>query len=197
MQLALFWITAVVSVISALLVVFNKNVVYSALMLLINFATIAIFFFMLNAQFLGVVQILVYAGAIVVLFLFVVMLLGSELGEDVGSWATPRNGIMVLLGLVLLTVLGTSVELGPLQLNAPAKSGNFTTELIAEYGQSQLIGGILYTDYLFTVQLAGVLLLVGIVGVIWLARTERGTYLFDKRRPYPRQTLPKEPQKSN
>lgn len=196
MQLGLFWITAVVSVVSALLVVFNKNVVYSALMLLINFATIAIFFFMLNAQFLGIVQILVYAGAIVVLFLFVVMLLGSELGEDVGSWATPRNGIMVLLGLVLLTVLGTSVELAPLQLT-PAKSGNFTTELITEYGQSQLIGGILYTDYVLTVQLAGVLLLVGIVGVIWLARTERGTYQLDKRPPYPRQTLPKEPQKSN
>ena len=81
MGTTLFFILAAILVVSAFAVVFNRNVVHSALALLVNFCTLAIVYFILNAQFLAIVQILVYAGAIVVLFLFVVMLLGAELGE--------------------------------------------------------------------------------------------------------------------
>ncbi|MCB0191223.1 MAG: NADH-quinone oxidoreductase subunit J [Anaerolineae bacterium] len=105
----LFFIVAAISVIAALGVIFNRNVVHSALFLLLNFGTLAVFYFMLNAQFLGVAQILVYAGAIVVLFLFVVMLLGADLGEPVDSWLNGRNLLLIALGLVLLTVVGTAV----------------------------------------------------------------------------------------
>lgn len=79
----LFFVLAAVAVGAALGVIFNKNLVHSALCLLLNFGVLAVFYIMLNAQFLGIVQVLVYAGAIVVLFLFVVMLLGAELGEKV------------------------------------------------------------------------------------------------------------------
>ena len=101
-----FLITAAISVIAAFGVIFNRNVVHSALSLLVNFAAIAVLYFTLNAQFLGVAQILVYAGAIVVLFLFVVMLLGADLGEAIPSWMTVRNVFLVVLGLILLTILG-------------------------------------------------------------------------------------------
>jgi len=168
MGLAIFFIMATISVVTGLGVIFNKNVVYSALLLLINFSSMAILYFMLNAQFLGIVQILVYAGAIVVLFLFVVMLLGEQLGEEVSTWITPRNGVMALLGLILLTIVGTAVFGEETGING--QKGNFDIELVAQYGQSQLIGGILFTDYFLSVQLAGILLLVGVVGVIWLAR---------------------------
>ena len=183
MELTLFIIVAVISVVSALGVIFNKNVVHSAMFLLVNFLTLAVFYVMLNAQFLGVVQILVYAGAIVVLILFVVMLLGEQLGEEVSSWVTPTNGILVFLALLLLTVVGTAVIEQPkpeimmlpddVQYPATGKKGNFTPELIQEHGQAEMIGAVLFTDYVLSVQLAGILLLVGIVGVIWLARNEK------------------------
>ncbi len=169
----LFLILAFVAVVSALGVIFNKNVVHSALSLLVNFCTLAIFYFMLNAQFLGIVQIFVYAGAIVVLFLFVVMLLGAELGEQVSSWLTLRNAFLVALSLVLLTVIGTAV----FEYRISATPGTFTQEAIQRYGQTQLISAVLFTDYLLPFELVSVLLLVGIVGVVWLAQQQRKSKL--------------------
>ncbi len=166
MQLIFFYILAVVAVISALGVIFNRNLVHSALALLVNFCTVAIFYFMLNAQFLGVVQILVYAGAVIVLFLFVVMLLGADLGEQVTNWVTPQTLLAVGLSMILLTVVGSSVFEYPVQ----GAHGDLTMVAVQQYGQVQLIGAALFTDYLLSFELAGVLLLVGIVGVIWLGR---------------------------
>jgi NADH-quinone oxidoreductase subunit J len=168
MGLNLFFILAAIMIISAFGVIFNRNVVHSALALLVNFGTLAVFYFMLNAQFLAVVQILVYAGAIVVLFLFVVMLLGAELGEVVPSWLTLRNGFLIALGLVLLTVIGTAVFENLIQ----GAQGDFTPEAVAEFGQVQLIGSVLFTDYVLAFQLVGVLLSVGIIGIVWLARQQ-------------------------
>lgn len=176
MEQLLFFIVATLSIISALAVVFNKNVVHSALILLINFGTISVFYFMLNAQFLGVVQILVYAGAIVVLFLFVVMLLGADLGEEITSWLTPQTVTMVALGFGLLVITGIAVFGGSDFQN---QTGTLTPEAVKEYGQAQMIGVKLFTDHFLSVQLAGILLLVGIVGVIWLARNDETQSLTD------------------
>ncbi len=163
----LFFLLATIAIISALGVVFNKNLVHSTLSLLVNFCTLAMFYFMLNAQFLGIVQILVYAGAIVVLFLFVVMLLGAELGEKVTSWLTLRNIAMIALSLVLLTIVGTAVFENFVIRGA---RGDFTPEAVQQYGQVQLIGSVLFTDYVLPFQLVGVLLSVGVIGVVWLAQ---------------------------
>ncbi|MBN1219200.1 MAG: NADH-quinone oxidoreductase subunit J [Anaerolineae bacterium] len=165
-----FLILAAVAVVSAFGVVFNKNVVHSALFLLANFCVLAIFYFSLNAQFLAVVQILVYAGAIVVLFLFVVMLLGAELGEQMSSWLTVRNAFLAALGLILLTVIGTAVFENNYVFQTAGKTGNLTQEIVQQYGQTQVISRALFTDYLLAFELVSVLLLVGIVGVVWLAR---------------------------
>lgn len=176
MEHLLFFFIAALSIISAIAVVFNKNVVHSALLLLVNFATISIFYFMLNAQFLGVVQILVYAGAIVVLFLFVVMLLGADLGEEIMSWLNPQTLTMMALGAGLLIITGVAVfGSGDFQ----GEMGTLTPKDIEEYGQAQIIGVKLFTDHFLSVQLAGILLLVGIVGVIWLARNDETQSLTD------------------
>jgi NADH-quinone oxidoreductase subunit J len=162
----LFLVLAAVAVGAALGVIFNKNLVHSALCLLLNFGVLAVFYVMLNAQFLGVVQVLVYAGAIVVLFLFVVMLLGAELGEKVVTWLTLRNIIFVGLSLVLLTFVGTAVFENFIQ----GAKGNFTPEAAQQYGQVELIGSVLFTDYVLSFQMVGVLLSVGVIGVVWLAQ---------------------------
>lgn len=165
----LFFIIAAVAVVAALGVIFNKNLVHSALSLLVNFGALAVLYVMLNAQFLGIVQILVYAGAIVVLFLFVVMLLGAELGEKVTTWLTVRNAVMTVLSLVLLTIVGTAVFENYIQ----GARGNFTVEAVQQYGQAQMIGSVLFTDYVLPFQLVGVLLSVGVIGVVWLAQHYR------------------------
>lgn len=165
-----FLILAAIVVVAALGVIFNKNVVHSALALLVNFCVLAILYFMLNAQFLAIVQILVYAGAIVVLFLFVVMLLGAELGERVSSWITVRNVFLVALGFGLLTLIGTVVFENAYIFQTIGKTGDLTQEAVQQYGQTQIISRALFTDYLLAFELASVLLLVGIVGVVWLAR---------------------------
>jgi NADH-quinone oxidoreductase subunit J len=162
----LFLILAAIAVVSALGVVFNRNLVHSALSLLVNFCVLAIFYFMLNAQFLGIVQILVYAGAIVVLFLFVVMLLGAELGEKITQWMSLRNVFLIVLSLVLLTVVGSAVFENIIQ----GARGNFTTEAVQQFGQVQLIGSVLFTSYVLPFQMVGVLLSVGVIGVVWLAQ---------------------------
>ena len=162
----LFFVVAAISVVAAFGVIFNKNLVHSALSLLVNFGALAVLYVMLNAQFLGIVQVLVYAGAIVVLFLFVVMLLGAELGETVTTWLTLRNIILVVLSLILLTFVGTAVFENLIQ----GAKGDFTPEAVQQFGQVELVGSVLFTDYVLSFQLVGVLLSVGVIGVVWLAQ---------------------------
>jgi NADH-quinone oxidoreductase subunit J len=166
----LFLILAAVAVLSALGVIFNKNVVHSALSLLVNFGALAVLYFMLNAQFLGIAQVLVYAGAIVVLFLFVVMLIGAEAGEPLGSWLNGRNIFLIVLGLVLLTVIGTAVfeNLGML-----GERGEFTPDIAQQFGQTEAIATVLFTEHTLSFQLVAVLLSVGIIGVVWLAQHQQ------------------------
>jgi NADH-quinone oxidoreductase subunit J len=165
----IFYATAVVAILSALSVIFNRNVVHSALFLLLNFGSLAILYFMLNAQFLGVAQILVYAGAIVVLFLFVVMLIGADVGEKIGPWFSIQNVFLIVLGLILLTVVGTAVFEGSMFGN----SGTMSQDAIAEFGQTQMLGAVLFTQYTLPFQLVAVLLSVGVVGVVWLAQHQQ------------------------
>ena len=165
----IFFALAAVAVVSALGVIFNRNVVHSALFLLVNFSTLAFLYFMLNAQFLGVAQILVYAGAIVVLFLFVVMLVGADLGEQVDSWLSGQNIFLIVLGLILLTVLGTAV----FESTILGDSGQMTSEAVFEFGQTQMIAAVLFTEYTLPFQLVAVILSVGVIGVVWLAQHQQ------------------------
>src|SRR5574342_721612 len=100
-DLVLFFILALISVISAVSMLLSRNAVYSALFLIINLGTIASFYLMLGAPFLALAQVTVYAGAIMVLFLFVIMLLGAEqLRQYQGRWW--YQPLALFLGLVLL-----------------------------------------------------------------------------------------------
>lgn len=162
-----FLILAAIAIASALGMLFNRNAVHSALFLVLNFATIAVFFLILNAPFLFVIQITIYAGAIMVLFLFVVMLLGAEQlrGKPtaaVGSWQLPLS---VILALALLFTFGYVIVTGAVE------SGTITEEAIAS-GPVE-IGLALFESYVFPFEVASVLLLVAMVGVVVL-RTKRG-----------------------
>lgn len=163
-----FIILAAIAIASALGMLFSRNAVHSALFLVLNFATIAVFFLILNAPFLFVIQITIYAGAIMVLFLFVVMLLGAEQlrGEataGVGNWQLPLS---VLLALGLLATFGYII------VNGAVETGTLSAETIAS-GPVE-IGLTLFESYVFPFEVASVLLLVAMVGVVVL-RTRRGS----------------------
>ena len=169
LELIIFFVAATLAVVGALAMVFSRNAVHSALFLLLNLVMLAVLYLLLNAQFIAVAQIVVYAGAIVVLVLFVIMLLGAELGENIPTWLTPKVIFVVLLGLVLLTVTGSAV----FEYVIRGQKGPVTPELVAQVGSVELVGISLFTDYLLAFELTSVLLLVGIVGVVVLGGWRR------------------------
>jgi NADH-quinone oxidoreductase subunit J len=166
LQMGLFLLLSAVAVIAALGVIFNRNVIYSALALLVNFAVLAVLYVLLNAQFIAAIQVVVYAGAIVVLFLFVVMLLGAGGEVKIASWLNWRTIFVVAAGMVLLTLIGTAVFDGEIG----GAVGGDTPARIAAVGQTQAIGTVLFTEFLLPFELTSVLLLVGLLGAVVLGQ---------------------------
>jgi NADH-quinone oxidoreductase subunit J len=161
-----FIILAIIALASALGMLLSRNAVHSALYLVLNFSTIAVLFLVLNAPFLFVTQITIYAGAIMVLFLFVVMLLGAERikgkGDEVGRWQVP---ISLVLAIILLVTFGYVIVSG-------GDTAGVTGESPIAAGPQE-IGLTLFETYVFPFEIASVLLLVAMVGVVVL-RTKRG-----------------------
>ncbi len=189
----MFFLFAAVAIFAALGLVFTKNAVYSALFLLLNFCMIACLYILMSAQFLAFVQIMVYAGAIVVLILFVVMLLGAELGEFITTWVTPKTAIVSLLAFTLLAITGSAIaeayrpvvhgtEVGHTEEVAEdstvstageTEMADEEAERLRNWGSVKTVGRSLLTDYVLAFEFAGILLTVGIVGVVILGEWQR------------------------
>lgn len=167
-QYILFFSLALIAVVSALGMLFSRNAVYAALYLVLNFATVAVFFLLLHAPFIAIAQVSVYAGAIMVLFLFVIMLLGAERTgpQHAITWQRP---VAVVLGLVLL------VELGYILLTQFGVIMPGSEVIPSSFGSPVTVGGELFTTYLLPFEITSVLLLVAIVGAIVLTKVERKT----------------------
>jgi NADH-quinone oxidoreductase subunit J len=166
MEIAIFIVTAVIAVVGAVAMLLSPNAVHSALYLLVNFAAISVLFLLLRAPFLFVVQLTVYAGAIMVLFLFVMMLLGAERVEDEQDKIAWQRPLALGLGLVLLveSVL-VAAQQGVAALPAPTATSELT-------GAPEQIGRLLFTTYLLPFEITSVILLVAIIGVVVLNRRE-------------------------
>lgn len=169
LDLALFLVLALVAVASALGMLFSRNAVYAALYLVLNFVTVAVFYLLLSAPFIAMAQVTVYAGAIMVLFLFVIMLLGSDAlpKSQVLPWQKPLAIVMsVLLGVEAAYLLVTKAR--PVgDVLPPAESVNTLDNL-------RQLGNALFTDYLLPFEVVSILLLVAMVGAIVLTKKEKG-----------------------
>ncbi|MGH2537379.1 MAG: NADH-quinone oxidoreductase subunit J [Candidatus Promineifilaceae bacterium] len=167
----LFGLLAVIAVAAALGMLLSRNAVHSALFLVLNFVTIAVLFLTLNAPFLFVIQITIYAGAIMVLFLFVVMLLGAEQlrGSSPGSAGRWQMPLSLALGAGLLAAFAVILLGG--QALGPSPSGAGAVPAGIEAGPAAL-GLALFESYVFPFEVASVLLLVAMIGVVVL-RTQR------------------------
>ena len=163
-----FILLSVVSVITAILVIVQPNPVASAIFLIINFFCLAGIYLMLNAQFIAIIQVLVYAGAIMVLFLFVIMLLNLEKEKRIVTRNRLLKGVGVLLGLALLVQIGTVFQ----KVLLEGTKGSFPPEKVASLGNTQVVAQLLFTDFLLPFEITSVLLLVAIIGAIMLAKRE-------------------------
>jgi NADH-quinone oxidoreductase subunit J len=166
LQTLLFLVLALVAIASALGMLISHNAVYSALFLVLNFATVAVYFLLLNAPFIAVAQVSVYAGAIMVLFLFVIMLLGAERAAQAQSipWQRP---LAISLAVILL------LEAGFILLGQRGVVPMVTAELPSGFGSPAQVGTELFTNYLLPFEITSVLLLVAMIGAIVLTKNEK------------------------
>jgi NADH-quinone oxidoreductase subunit J len=166
LQLLLFLVLALVAITSALGMLISRNAIYSALFLVLNFATVAVFFLLLNAPFIAVAQVSVYAGAIMVLFLFVIMLLGAERGGQTQSipWQRP---LAITLAIILL------LEAGFILVGQQGVIPSVTSELPSGFGSPAQVGMELFQKYLLPFEVTSVLLLVAMIGAIVLTKNEK------------------------
>jgi NADH-quinone oxidoreductase subunit J len=164
---ALFAGLAAVSVGSALLVVTRRNPVYSALFLILCFLAIAGIAVLLHAPFLAGMHVLVYAGAIMVLFLFVILLLNLKPEELGGEYPWLTRAIVALLAMGLFAFLAYAFSHdSDLQAHAPTPS--------AKFGSVEEIGGLMFRRFLLPFELVSVLIMTAIFGAVVLARKGRG-----------------------
>lgn len=158
-QTLLFWTFSVIGLAGAVGLLFNKNPVYAALSLVLNFFSIAGLYLSLGAEFLAAVQILVYAGAIMVLFLFVIMLLNLREEEDANKFDI-KKGAAFILGLGFLAEM---IFVSKDFMSSEA-GGTF------DYGKVEPVGRSLMTEYLFPFEMISVVLLAALIGAILVAR---------------------------
>lgn len=172
MQLALFYVFAFLMLLFGVGVVAMRNPVSSALCLVMSFVALAALFVTLDAFFIGVIQVLVYAGAVMVLFLFIIMLLNLRDEQTRRlNFAALAGGFLVVVGFVsaLFQVISSTPGL---HFPMPAITG--PTGKLAWVGASDvaLVGVVLFKDYWFPLQIVGLLLLVATIGVVMLSKKE-------------------------
>jgi NADH-quinone oxidoreductase subunit J len=167
-DLILFLVLSLIAIATALGMLISRNAIYSALFLVLNFVTVAVFYLLLGAPFIAMAQITVYAGAIMVLFLFVIMLLGAESLTGVSNWRKILfpGALALILFLEAAYLLVTRARPGGDVLQ-PEASAN-TVQNLRELGLS------LFNEYLLPFEVVSILLLVSMVGAIILTKKEKG-----------------------
>ncbi len=165
-EFAIFLSLAVIAVGAAIAMLVSRNAVYSALFLVIVLFVIAVLFLLLSAAFIAMVQVAVYAGAIMVLFLFVIMLLGTENVESEPSHPWQFGAALVLSFALIIQFLIVAIVL-------PRMSGGEFGEVAEGFGSPASIGTLLFEEFLIPFEVTSLLLLAAMVGAIVLTRWER------------------------
>jgi NADH-quinone oxidoreductase subunit J len=160
----LFFLVAFSSIGSALMMITRPNPVKGVLFLIVNFFCLALLYLMLQAQFIAVIQILVYAGAIMVLFLFVIMLLNLEDEKTLQEKKNYKRYIAIALAAGVLLEIVTGIGSSSVGLTSSVSPE------MAQLGTVESIGNVLFKEYLLPFEVTSMLLLAALVGVIVLAK---------------------------
>jgi len=165
-----FYIFSALAIISALMVILKNNPMSGAMSLVGTFFSLAAIYVLLNSEFIAVMQILVYAGAIMVLVIFVIMLLNLRPSRVVlYGKAAPKAFVGLVFGAILAIGLVAVISMGSIT----GGKGDITASALSRFGAIQLISQTLFTEYLLAFELTSLLLTVAIVGVVILAKGMR------------------------
>ena len=166
-----FYTFSIIAIISAIMVTTSKNTVHSVFFLILDFISISCLFIMIGAEFLGMIMLIVYVGAVAVLFLFVVMML--NVAEQKQSWFIGKKSTHIPTGLIVsvLIFLELLVVVGGWKQKDGMMSSN--TLVISDISNTHQLGLVMYTDYILYFQLAGIILLLSMIGAILLTFRKR------------------------
>ena len=169
-----FYVFSIIAVISAIMVTVSKNTVHSVFFLILDFISISCLFIMIGAEFLGMIMLIVYVGAVAVLFLFVVMMLNvaQQKNQWFNSESTTSSHIPV--GLIISTIIFFEliIVVGGWKYK-PELSNPNTTQISSEISNTHSLGQVLYTDYIHIFQISGMILLIAMIGAIVLTFRKR------------------------
>ena len=168
-----FYIFSLIAIISAVMVTVSKNTVNSVFFLILDFISISCLFIMIGAEFLGMIMLIVYVGAVAVLFLFVVMML--NVAEQKNEWfnASKRSShIPVGLLVSIIIFFELIIVIGGWKYK-PNLIDSLAIEINTELRNTQSLGSVIYTDYVHLFQISGMILLVAMIGAIVLTFRER------------------------
>ena len=168
-----FYFFSIITVGSALMVIVSKNTVHAVFFLILDFISVGCLFIMIGAEFLGMIMLIVYVGAVAVLFLFVVMML--NVAEQKQSWFRGlKKSTHIPVGLIvsIIILLEVLVVIGGWKYKANFIS---TDSIIIDtnFSNTHQLGSVLYTDYIFLFQIAGIILLLSMIGAIVLTYRKR------------------------
>ncbi len=172
MEIAVFSVAAAIVLTGALGVIIARNPVHSALFLIQTLFGVAALFILQDAHFLAAVQIIVYAGAIVILFLFVIMLLGVDQAEDLD--VEPIGGQRPLAAVIGAAVIGLLLTVMMIAVDGATGLRGATKPLEEGTADIEQLAEVLFTDYVFAFELTAVLLTIAVVGAVALARKPSG-----------------------
>ena len=161
-----FWVFAPIALGSAIAMLLMRNAVHAALLLVVNFFCLAVMYLLLDAPFLFAVQIIVYAGAIMVLFLFVIMLLGVDRGEDLTERLIAQRPVAIALGIAVVVEVAVAVRAG-VGFATKAPPG---FDAVNAGGNTQALAKVLFTRYFFPFEVTSVLLIVAAIAAMVLAQ---------------------------
>jgi len=167
-----FFVLAVAAVASALGVIIFKNAVYCALSLILTLLFLALFYLQLGAMFISIVQVLIYAGAIMVLFLFVVTMLASEAHDTELADRIPwQRWVAGVLGLTLVGALSYLLFTGtPIDSGAKATAANSLSHVVNTQGNTEAFGQALFHGFVFPFEVTSLLIIVAVLGAMVLGR---------------------------
>ena len=172
-----FYIFALIAIVSAIMVTVSRNTVHSVFFLILDFVSISCLFIMSGAEFLGMIMLIVYVGAVAVLFLFVVMMLNVAQQEN--EWfqskkSKEQNSSHIPIGFLISTIIFFEliVVIGGWKLK-PEIFSNLKPEVMLGTTNTHSIGSVLYTDYIHLFQISGMILLVSMIGAIVLTYKKR------------------------
>ena len=166
-----FYFFSVIAIFSSLMVITSRNTVNSVFFLILDFISVGCLFIMVGAEFLGMILLIVYVGAVAVLFLFVVMML--NVAEQKQSWFIGKKSTHLPIGLIVsvLMLLELLVVAGGWKYKEDLMSSS--TLILSDVSNTHQLGLVIYTDYILYFQLAGIILLLSMIGAILLTFRER------------------------